>query len=69
MRGGAWNVGRLQRGELLPQHRYDVLSEQVDLLENGLQRQACCGLPTVSGVSAVKSSRDGPCPYTGALSK
>ena len=29
----------------------------------------CWGLPTVSGVWAVNSSRDGPCPYTGALSK
>src|ERR1043165_9656749 len=29
----------------------------------------CCGDPTVSGVWSAKSSRDGPCPYTGASSK
>ena len=29
----------------------------------------CWGLPTVNGVSAMYSSSDGPCPYTGALSK
>jgi hypothetical protein len=29
----------------------------------------CCGLPTLSGVWSMKSSSDGPCPYTGALSK
>ena len=28
-----------------------------------------CGLPTVSGVCCVNSSRLGPWPYTGALSK
>jgi hypothetical protein len=30
---------------------------------------ASCGLPTVSGVWSVNSSSEGPCPYTGALSK
>ena len=34
------HVGRLERGELLAQHRHDLLAEQVELLEHGLQRQA-----------------------------
>ena len=35
---GTW--AGLQRGELLAQHRHDLLAEDVELLEHGLQRQA-----------------------------
>ena len=38
--GRVGHVGRLERGELLAQHRDDLLAEQVELLQDGLQRQA-----------------------------
>ena len=43
-RGTAWvgavrHVGRAVLGELLAQHGHDLLAEDVELLEHGLQRQ------------------------------
>ena len=38
--GRVGHVRGLERGELLAQHRHDLLAEQVQLLEHGLQRQA-----------------------------
>ena len=39
MRGGVGDVGGLEGGELAAQHRHDLLAEDVELLEDGLQRQ------------------------------
>ena len=37
--GASGTCGGPARGELLAQHRHDLLAEQVELLEHGLQRQ------------------------------
>ena len=37
---GIRHVGRTVLGELATQHRHDLLAQQVELLEHGLQRQA-----------------------------